>query len=354
MKINGIDSNYIYAWCCDFSSYRGEGILALNFLKNLNYVTKKNIYAESPHGIILIKDEKIFFQNNKILKKKINFNFYYNYLYPFYGIFKIWYNYFNNKSVCYVNFLPFWNFALFLLMPRNVIYGPVTGSLYNKKVKNFSTFIRKFLIPIFYQISAKIVAYQSRKLIFSTEILKSYIEKKKLKYYYFNYNLINYLNSNKKNKKKDIDIIFYYRKYLAHDHEFQVKIIKYLAKKKYNIYVVGEKLNIQNVKNLGIISRNKLFYYLSRSRFSINEGSNFFSIFCQDCLSNGVKIFYDKVTKVKNDFLPKKYFLEIDFKNLSNSLKIIEKNIKVKTFLKKHFFNKKEFLTNYKSYFNKF
>lgn len=35
MKINEIDSNYIYAWCCDFSSYRGEGILALNFLKTL-------------------------------------------------------------------------------------------------------------------------------------------------------------------------------------------------------------------------------------------------------------------------------------------------------------------------------
>ena len=110
----------------------------------------------------------------------------------------------------------------------------------------------------------------------------------------------------------------------------------------------------EDVKNLGVISRNKLFYYLSRSRFSINEGSNFFSIFCQDCLSNGVKMFYDKASKVKNDLLPKKYFLEIDFQNLSNSLKIIEKNINVKTVLKKHFFNKKEFLTNYKSYFNKF
>ena len=355
MKIKIIDKDYIYAWCCDFSSFRGEGILALNFLKSLNYITKKNIYAESPYGSIFIKKKKIYYlKNKKRGLKKINFNFFYNYLSPFFGVLKIWYNHYNNRSVCYVNFLPFWNFFLFILMPTNIIYGPVTGSLYSRKIKGFSTLIRKFLIPTLYRISSKIVSYQNRKLIFSTEILKKYTNKKKLKNYYFNYNLINYLNSNKKNIKKDIDIIFYYRKYLAHDHESQVKIIEYLSKKKYSIYVVGDKLNIENIKNIGIVPRNKLFHYLSRSRFTINEGSNFFSIFCLDCLSNGVKIFYDKKIKVKNSFFPKKYFEEINFEDLNNSLLIIQKNLRNASYLKKYYFNQKNFLFNYFNYFINF
>ena len=38
-----------------------------------------------------------------------------------------------NKTICYVNYLPLWNFLLFVFLPPNTLLGPITGgSLYNK------------------------------------------------------------------------------------------------------------------------------------------------------------------------------------------------------------------------------
>ena len=67
----------IYCWACDIEDYRGEGILAINYLKQLSQVSNKKIYIESPNTIILIKNDKIKKIKNEI-KKKINFNFFYN------------------------------------------------------------------------------------------------------------------------------------------------------------------------------------------------------------------------------------------------------------------------------------
>ena len=78
---------------------------------------------------------KFFLAKNfiKLLKKKysnyklINLNkfqknnFLYNYIYSVWGIIKIWNYYLKNYKVCYINYLPIWNFLIFLFLPKKVI-----------------------------------------------------------------------------------------------------------------------------------------------------------------------------------------------------------------------------------------
>ena len=52
----------LYCWACDFSSKRGEGILARHYIQKLSKVKNKKIYIKSPDGIYTI--------DNGIIKKK--------------------------------------------------------------------------------------------------------------------------------------------------------------------------------------------------------------------------------------------------------------------------------------------
>jgi len=129
-----IKKKIIYIWCCDYSPLRGEGILALNFAKLLekNYKEIIHINNYNPKSLFL------------------NHSFFYNYLSPFIGIFKIWMYHFQKEKTAYVNFLPLWNFFIFFLLPKKTILGPITGSLYKNDVYDFFTFIRKNILIIFF------------------------------------------------------------------------------------------------------------------------------------------------------------------------------------------------------------
>ena len=55
----------IFAWACDFSSFRGEGILARNFAKDISNIKKVNIFVKTP-------DNTYFVSNGEIKKSKKN------------------------------------------------------------------------------------------------------------------------------------------------------------------------------------------------------------------------------------------------------------------------------------------
>ena len=88
--------NEIYFWANDTKKNSGEGILALNFLNLLK--TK-------------FRDHKLI-NLNKFKKKN---NFFYNYFTPFFGVILIWKYYFQGKKICYINYLPIWNFLILFL-----------------------------------------------------------------------------------------------------------------------------------------------------------------------------------------------------------------------------------------------
>ena len=99
----------IYYWANNIKKNSGEGILALNFISLL----KKR------------------YKNCKLINlNKFNHSetFFYNYILPFYGVLRLWKYNLKGEKVCYINYLPIWNFLIFLALPKNTILGPITGN----------------------------------------------------------------------------------------------------------------------------------------------------------------------------------------------------------------------------------
>jgi hypothetical protein len=86
-----------YFWACDFATNTGEGNLAHLYLNKIK--GKKKIFTC-----------KVFFKNS-IINKIFN----YKYISPFIGILICWYFYLKKKDITYINYLPLWNFFIFLL-----------------------------------------------------------------------------------------------------------------------------------------------------------------------------------------------------------------------------------------------
>ncbi len=283
----------LYVWSCDYSNKTGEGNLARLFSKEL----KKNF-------ILNLKNPKNLNIHIKILN--------YKYLSPFVGIFFCWYFYLAGKRVCYLNYLPMWNFILFLFLPPSTILGPITGG---SNYRNNNKLIRKFLFPIFYKISEIFLLLRNTETIFSTDLLKKYLSKKTIKKSKFNFIFKAY--QKKIRLKKNIDFVLYYRKHKNKEDFFPINLVKKLLNKKLKVHVVGDVLNVRGIKNHGKINQGKINKLLSKTKYSIISGESLYTFFTFDCINNNVKIlvnknYNQKVTKFK------KSFIKIDF----NSKKI--------------------------------
>lgn len=276
-----------FVWSSDYESFTGEGLLARCFVEN---------YFKSGEAIkIYSNNNKYFFLKKKyflLKKKKYKNNFLTKYLYPLYGVFLIWHNHVKGKKTCYVNYLPLWNFLIFIFLPRSTILGPVTGSIYNDKIYNFSTLFRKIVFPLFYYISLKIVFFKFKRVLFSTDNLKKIIPKNKIKFCLFNFCLLFY--SKRRFKYKSIDFLFYIREHPQKSNLFLTYLIKKLSLLNLKIVVVGDEYNEPNIKNYQNIDRNKLLYLLDKTKYSVMSGDNFYSLFFLDCISSNVFTYFSK------------------------------------------------------------
>ena len=99
-------------------------------------------------------------------------------------------------------------FSYILLLPPNSNIGPITGGA--KFIKN-SSLIREYLFPFFYKISEIIAIKRNFDLIFSTDLLKEYLDKKTIKKSSFNFIVKKFNYKKKRIKKKNIDFLIYYR-----------------------------------------------------------------------------------------------------------------------------------------------
>ena len=279
-------------WSCDYSKKTGEGNLARLFTKELNKDYKLTVYY--PLNISI---------KNKLLN--------YKYISPFVGLIFCWYSFLQNKKTCYVNYLPMWNFVLFLFLPPSTILGPITGGSNFKKYN----FIRRFIFPIFYKITEIILLFRNSNIIFATDLLKKKLSNKILKKSKFNFIFKAY--NPQKLKRKNIDFVIYYRKHKNKKEFFPLNFILYLIKKKYKIHIVGDYLNIKGLKNHGRVSQNKINILLSKCKYSIASGENLYTLFTLDCINNNVKIFIDKNTTQRTTKY-KKYFKKINFETKKN------------------------------------
>ena len=284
-----------YFWACDYKENTGEGRLARLYS---DIILRKNN----------IKLKRIALPNSRILNLR--------YFSPLMGIFYSWKCYFKNKKFIYLNYLPLWNILIFLFLAPKSSIGPITGGAnFNK-----SNLIRRFIFPILYLISQIIILFRFNDIIFSTNLLKKNLIQTVKKKSRFNF-VLNALKKNKK-KKKNIDFLIYFRKHSNKKTFFPLNFIKKLVHLNLKIYIVGDKLNTEGVKNLGRISHKNLQNLLSKSRYSIASGENILSFFTLDCINNNVKIILNtnqniNIKNINNNFI------KLNFKSnlIANKLK---------------------------------
>ncbi len=276
------------AWCCEYENNTGETILAKKFIK-----------------------KKLNNQNVIILKPKLNYLFF-KYLNPLLGILVLWYYHIIGKRTIYVNYLPLWNFLIFLLLPSKTVLGPITGSIQINKINGIKSFIRKYLFPICYRFSLLILDVKKKKIIFATNILKYYISKKFKNKIIFNF-LLQGLKIKKNFIKKKYDIIFYYRKHENKFFEHHINYLKNQISKKKKIVIIGEDLYLKGALHLGKLNNNNVKKTILLSKCVLSGDDNVLSIFNLKCLKNNLKIIYnDKLTfqipnLYKSKFIPINY-----------------------------------------------
>ena len=316
----------IYIWCCDKNKNTGEGILANKFIEDIKFYNKNiKLIVKSPNKK----------KSNSIIKR---------YIHPFEGVIYLW-NVFifkKNKKICYLNYLPLWNFFLIILLPPKTILGPITGgSLYSKK-PFFNFFLRKYILNFFIIISKIFIKLRTKKLLFSTDLLRMQMGNNKN--YLFNY-VLKDLKIIKNKEKKIYDVIFYLRDHRNKNKNLQIKIAKHLAKN-FKIVTVGEKIDNENIKNLGFISRVKLIKILKKTKYTFISPENLHSFFAIDSVSSGTNVFFKK-----NYNYMEKSFRGIDYLNYENFYDLKEK---LKKILNKKFIHKVKYSLkkiNYYSYF---
>ena len=236
------------------------------------------------------------------------------------GIFYLWKIYFKKKDneICYVNYLPFWNFFLFFFLPPKTILGPVTGgSLFSKK-PYVNYLLRNYILNFFYFLSYLIIKIKKKKLLFSTDLLKKKLNfDEKHKYNY----VLKDLKIKKIKIKKKYDLIFYLHDHKNKNTDLQIRLAKKLCSD-FKIITVGKKIKNPQIINLGYIPRKKLLKILNKTKFAFISPENLYSLFALDSICSNTNIFFNKYNDYKSQNIKGVYYLNYNnFNKLINQIK---------------------------------
>ena len=300
--------NNLYFWASDIRTNSGEGLLANQFLSDI----------------------KIYYKNfNLININKYNGNyqtFYSKYFLNFFGAAKLWYYYWSGYKIMYINYLPIWNFLIFLILPPTTILGPITGSLLYNRQSLLNYFRRGILLNILKNVSLFIIFLRYKKILFSTELLKSSIKINILKNCYFSYVLQTFVGFAHKHYKKNIDFLIYHRLHNNKNNKIIEFFIRSTMDKNFRIVVIGDPLNYEHIHNMGYVSRNKIKSLLSRTKYTFGSSENLYTLFVLDAISKDVIIFYDKKLKIFNTHIKYHKLRAVDFDNNQKFLKFVMNN----------------------------
>ena len=318
------DNNILHSWISDARNQDGESKLSIKFCQEIS-TAYDLVIIYSPFNKIIIKNKKII---SNVIKKKTNkLNYYYKYISPFIGVFFLWYLHFiKRKKVAYINFLPLWNFLLFILLPSRTILGPITGYIYNDKINSLENFFRKFFLPLFMSASIKIINIKFKNVIFATYNLEKFA-KKLSKKYKLNYSSIFINNKSYLEIEKEIDFVIYYRNYNSKKPRFLKLIIEYLSYKGKKIITYGDyfETEFSNIEQKGFIDEKLINNLMNRSKYTIISPENLYSITFYNALNNRVKIIFDK--NLSNDLtnqFKQEIFFELDFHDIIKSKDILD------------------------------
>ena len=314
-------NDIIYCWGCDLGENRGEGRLALKYLEK-EFASDSKFFFKNTKESFYSRYNEI--KNKFKTQQDVNLNFFESYISPVIGVFWLWYNFLRGRKICYLNFLPLWNSLLVIFLPPKTILGVITGSVYDKKVINIKTFLRKYIVPIFYHINSKLIILRNKKLNFSTDLLKNYFSKnnKNLKFNFIFKNI-----ELREFEKKDIDFALYFRKYDTKSNDFFKRLIKHFNQSKYKFVYFGDKCEDIDLNYLGLLSNEEVQVILKKTKYSIISEENFYSFYSIECISNHVNIFHNKqITElelIKNN----KKIIEILFEDFEASINKINESL---------------------------
>jgi hypothetical protein len=182
-----------------------------------------------------------------------------------------------------LNYLPLWNFLIFIILPSKTVLGPITGGAEFLQVNNFNTYLRKYIFPLLYKISLTIINIKFKKVIFSTNLLAGYLNNNQKKNFLLNYIYLNFINHKDiKKNKKSFDLIFYNRKNLTKKN-FLIKQLILRLPSEVKICVIGELILKDNVKNYGFVDKKKVIKLIKKSKLAFASSENILSLFviCQ-------------------------------------------------------------------------
>lgn len=317
----------IFCWVTELNSNQGEGILGKMYLDSIS--ESYNIFdVKTPNNFFSIKNKSDLDKFNSI-DYNLNKSFKEKYYYPIMGLFICWYKFLRGNKIIYVNYLPLWNIFIFMLSPPKTTFGPITGSIFKGKPKNFEEILRKYVMPILFRISLIFLKIRNRKYFFSTENLKEILPKYILKKSKFNY-FLNNIKIKNNLSAKDIDFIIYNRPYPSKNNKF-IESLTLKLSEKFKVYVVGEEIYSNKIKNLGKIAKEELLHVIARSKFTILSAENFSSLFARDCFISNTNIFYNKnniIPKIFENNLNKKIY-PLNYDNLDDSYNLIIKQSKL-------------------------
>tara|TARA_B110000259_G_scaffold174582_1_gene209020 strand:+ start:7198 stop:8160 length:963 start_codon:yes stop_codon:yes gene_type:complete len=313
--------NKIIFWASDYSQKSGEGRLARLFiskLKKQNRINKLKIIIS------------LFTKQDRDINKKKFSSWRHKYVGPIYGIVKLWIFFLRGWRPCYLNYLPLWNFFIFLSLPPNTILGPITGSILKDK--------KFFLKNLLEQISIFIIKIRYKNKIFSNNFYQNMFKQSCHNF------ILSDLVISKLNKRKRYDFIFYIRGEFYNKNFFFQNLINQLLQLNFKIATIGDKINLHGVKNFGYCDNKKVNTIISLSKCAIGNKENLYSFFIQDCLKQNLTVFYNIEFK-KYELFKFNNFYPIVYNNHKTALKEILKKMKIKK--KSNLFKK----INFNNYF---
>ena len=277
----------------------------------LNYLVKNDKNIKLININLTSKYQKKNLRKNNLIFKGL----FHRYIYPIVGVIYLWKLYFQSKKVLYLNYIPLWNFLIFIFLPPNSLIGPITGTIKKRKIY--------FLLNIFERISIEIIKLRFKKIIFSNNFFKHKynLVGKKFK---FNF-ILNDFRKNFNREKKDYDLIIYYRNISDKYNQYLFKLVNRL-KKGNKIVTIGDNLYLKGIKNFGYVNRNKAKKIISKSSYALNNPENLYSFFFQDCMSYNLTIFYNKDFKKYNIFKNEKFIpitntnADVDFNKINKKI----------------------------------
>jgi len=295
-------------WCSDFNLHDGEGVLAVKLIKDatlLNNCTSTVVTPELIYRVsrskagVTIKDRK----NNLSLFSKINYkksSTFYKYILPLMGLFFLNKRQFKYDTLFYMNYLPLWNFLIFMFAGSRIRLGPITGSFVgsdyfsDNRKNNFNVVLRKYVFPALYRLSVRIIKYKKYDLLWpANQAVYHYLSNVKNVCKVLSPSLMyGFLDPSKELmsvRDKKYDILVYFRHHPSKNPDLTIEIIERLMLK-YKVVVIGNDVSLSKVESLGYIPQKDITQLCHQVKLVVSCSNEASGIFFMEVASSGTDL----------------------------------------------------------------